>query len=109
MPRTYTLHQAAPLLNLGRNTLAHRLRAAGVLGKDNLPAGRYRGQTRLMQVATGTYWHPACGWTHYGCTQFTDAGLDHIARQLDIPLARLPHPGSRAPSTQPQPARSAHG
>ncbi|MYL22513.1 hypothetical protein GLV89_01680 [Halomonas alkaliantarctica] len=101
--RTYTLNQAAPLLNLGRNTLASLLREAGVLGADNLPAGAYRGNTRLMLVATGTYWHPICGWTHYGRTEFTDAGLDHIAAKLGISLARLPDTGSQA---QPQYARS---
>lgn len=105
--RTYTLDQAAPLLNLGRNTLARRLREAGVLGSDNLPAGPYRGRVNLVVVATGTYWHPICGWTHYGRTEFTDAGLDHIARKLGIDLARLPHAGSRRPQQQPQPARSA--
>lgn len=101
--RTYSLDQAAPLLNLGRNTLASRLRKAGVLGADNLPAGRYRGNARLMLVATGTYYHPICGWTHYGRTEFTDAGLDHIAAKLGIPLAQLPDTGSQA---QPQHARS---
>ncbi|MGM0985396.1 MAG: hypothetical protein ACQEXI_00200 [Pseudomonadota bacterium] len=104
--RTYTLDQAAPLLNLGRNTLARRLRDAGVLGPDNLPAGPYRGRVSLVIVATGTYWHPICGWTHYGRTEFTDAGLDHIAQKLGIDLARLPHPSSRRAQQAPQPARS---
>ncbi len=104
--RTYTLDQAAPLLNLGRNTLARRLREAGVLGPDNLPAGPYRGRVHLVVVATGTYWHPICGWTHYGRSEFTDAGLDHIATKLGIDLARLPHPGSRRVQPQPYPARS---
>lgn len=104
--RTYTLDQAAPLLNLGRNTLARLLREAGVLGADNLPAGPYRGRVNLVLVATGTYWHPICGWTHYGRSEFTDAGLDHIAAKLGISLARLPHPGSRHTPQQPQPARS---
>ncbi|MGJ7459346.1 hypothetical protein [Halomonas sp. RA08-2] len=109
---TYTLDQAAPLLNMGRNTLARRLREAGVLGEDNLPAGLYRGSRRggrvnLVIVATGTYWHPICGWTHYGRTEFTDAGLDHIAAKLGIPLASLPHPSSRLAKSHPQPARSA--
>ncbi|SFT96413.1 hypothetical protein [Halomonas saccharevitans] len=103
---TYPLDQAAPLLNLGRNTLARRLRDVGVLGPDNLPAGPYRGRVALVIVATGTYWHPICGWTHYGRTEFTDAGLDHIARKLGIDLARLPHPSSRRAQQAPQPARS---
>ncbi|SDJ89058.1 phage antirepressor KilAC domain-containing protein [Billgrantia gudaonensis] len=106
MSRTYTLDQAAALLNLGRNTLARRLREAGVLGADNLPAGPYRGRVNLVVVATGTYWHPICGWTHYGRTEFTDAGLDHIATKLGIDLARLPHPSSRR-AQQTQQARSA--
>jgi len=88
--QTYTLDQAAALLNIGRNTLAQRLREAGVLGADNLPVGRYRGNTRLVLVATGIYWHPICGWTHYGRSEFTDAGLDHIARRLVIDIAQLP-------------------
>lgn len=104
--RTYTLDQAAALLNLGRNTLAHRLRETGVLGTDNLPAGPYRGRVSLILVATGTYWHPICGWTHYGRTEFTDAGLDHIAAKLGIELARLPHPSSRQKAPQPHHARS---
>ncbi|EPC02490.1 hypothetical protein L861_09065 [Litchfieldella anticariensis FP35 = DSM 16096] len=88
--RTYTLDQAATLLNLGRNTLARRLRDAGVLGRDNLPTGRYRGRVKLVIVATGTYHHPIAGWTHYGRTEFTDAGLDHIARKLGIDIDHLP-------------------
>ncbi|MCC5882505.1 MAG: phage antirepressor KilAC domain-containing protein [Halomonas sp.] len=104
--RTYTLDQAAGLLNLGRNTLARRLREVGVLGADNLPAGPYRGRVHLVIVATGTYRHPIAGWTHYGRTEFTDAGLDHIAQKLGIELARLPHPSSRQAAPQPQHARS---
>src|SRR5690554_2466060 len=104
--RTYTLDQAASLLNIGRNTLARRLREAGVLGADNLPAGPYRGRVNLVVVATGTYWHPICGWTHYDRTEFTDAGLDHIAAKLGIDLARLPHPRGRQAATQPHHARS---
>lgn len=104
--RTYTLDQAAPLLNLGRNTLARRLRQAGILGRDNLPAGPYRGRVHLVIVATGTFWHPICGWTHYGRSEFTDAGLDHIARKLGITLAPLPHAGSQRTQQKPQPARS---
>ena len=98
--RTYTLDQAAPLLNLGRNTLARRLREAGVLGDDNLPVGRYRGNTRLVLVATGVYWHPICGWTHYGRTELTDAGLDHVADRLGIAIDYLPeHHARRAAAT----------
>ncbi|WP_141246948.1 hypothetical protein [Halomonas salipaludis] len=104
--RTYTLDQAAALLNQGRNTLARRLRQAGVLGTDNLPAGRYRGNTRLMVVATGTYWHPICGWTHYGRTEFTDSGLDHVADTLGLELAHLPPSTARQASPQPQHARN---
>ena len=100
--QTYTLDQAAALLNLGRNTLAQRLREAGVLGADNLPVGRYRGNTRLVLVATGTYWHPICGWTHYGRSEFTDAGLDHIARQLGIDIDHLPTHHARQAGPQPQ-------
>lgn len=101
--RTYTLDQAAALLNTGRNTLARQLRDADILGADNLPAGGYRGKTRLLVVATGTYWHPICGWTHYGRTEFTDAGLDHIATKLGISLARLPY---HREAHNPQHARS---
>lgn len=106
MPRTYRLDHAAALLNMGRNTLAHRLRAAGVLGRDNLPAGPYRnkrrGATRLMIVVTGTYHPPTCGWTHYGRTEFTDAGLDCIAQTLGIHIATLPAPTARQPTPPPQ-------
>lgn len=104
--RTYTLDQAAPLLNLGRNTLARRLRQAGVLGSDNLPAGPYRGKTQWLRVATGTYHHPISGWTHYGRTEFTDAGLDHIAAKLGIDLAHLPAHHARRVIPQAHEARS---
>ncbi|SDG27519.1 regulatory protein, Fis family [Onishia taeanensis] len=107
MQRSYSLDQAAGLLNIGRNTLARRLREAGVLGDDNLPMGRYRGNTRLVLVATGTYWHPICGWTHYGRTEFTDAGLDHIADRLGINIEHLPGHRPAQPAQQPQHARSA--
>ena len=104
--RTYPLNHAAALLNLGRNVLARRLREAGVLGADNLPTGPYRGRVELVIVATGTYRHPIAGWTHYGRTEFTDAGLDHIAAKLGIDLARLPHPSSRRAQQPQQYARS---
>jgi len=90
---TYTLDQAAALLNLGRNTLTRRLREAGVLGRDNLPAGPYRSNRRggqLLMVKTGVYRHPVTGWTHYGRTEITDAGLDHIADRLGIDIDHLP-------------------
>ena len=86
---TYTLDQAAALLNLGRNTLTRRLRDAGVLGRDNLPAGRYRGG-KYLAVKTGVFHHPVAGWTHYGRTEITDAGLDHIADRLGIAIDHLP-------------------
>lgn len=105
--RTYTLDQAAALLNIGRNTLTRRLRDAGVLGPDNLPAGRYRGNTQLMLVATGTYRHPVTGWTHYGRTEITDAGLDHIADRLGIDIDHLPRiHATRQNKNQQQYARS---
>nr|WP_300309248.1 hypothetical protein [Halomonas sp.] len=104
--RTYTLDQAATLLNLGRNTLVRRLREAKVLGPNNLPVGRYRGNTHLVMVATGIYWHPICGWTHYGRSEFTDAGLDHIAHKLGIDLARLPAHHAHRATPQPNHARS---
>lgn len=107
MQRTYSLDQAAGLLNIGRNTLARRLREAGVLGADNLPAGRYRGNTRLVLVATGTYWHPICGWTHYGRTELTDAGLDHVADRLGIAIDHLPKHHAHRAAQQPHHARSA--
>lgn len=104
--RTYTLDQDAALLNQGRNTLARRLRDTGVLGADNLPAGSYRGRVHLVIVATGTYWHPIAGWTHYGRTEFTDAGLDHIAQKLGIELAQLPPAAARPAQPQHHYARS---
>ncbi|WP_442489359.1 hypothetical protein [Halomonas litopenaei] len=105
--RTYTLEQAAPLLNLGRNTLARRLRQAGVLGPDNLPTGPYRGRVNLVIVATGTYWHPICGWTHYGRTELTDAGLDHVADRLGIAIDHLPTHHARRAGPQAHHAGSA--
>jgi len=102
---TYTLDQAAALLNLGRNTLARRLRDAGMLGRDNLPAGRYRG-SKWLRVKTGVYHHPITGWTHYGRTEITDAGLDHIACKLGIDIDHLP----RVPATrQATPQRATQG
>lgn len=105
--RTYTLDQAAPLLNLGRNTLARRMREAGILGPDNLPAGPYRGKTQWLWVATGTYHHPICGWTHYGRTELTDAGLDHVADKLGIAVDHLPRHHARRAAPQPHHAGSA--
>ena len=105
---TYTLDQAAALLNLGRNTLARRLRDAGVLGRDNLPAGRYRGNTRLVLVATGVYQHPVIGWTHYGRTEFTDAGLDHIADRLGIAIDHLPRVAATRQATPQRATQGAH-
>lgn len=100
--RTYTLDQAAPLLNMGRNTLASRMRDAGILGPDNLPTGTYRGKTQWLLVATGTYHHPVIGWTHYGRTELTDAGLDHVAQKLGVSIQHLPrnHQLRATPETQ---------
>lgn len=99
--RTYTLDQAAALLNIGRNTLTRRLRDAGVLGRDNLPAGRYR-SSKLFEVKTGVYRHPVSGWTHYGRTEITDAGLDHIADRLGIDIDHLPRIHATRQTTQSQ-------
>lgn len=108
--RTYTLDQAAALLNMGRNTLAQRMREAGFLGSDNLPTGPYRGKTQWLLVATGTYHHPICGWTHYGRTELTDAGLDLVARKLGVDIEHLPQDNHLQAGPLAQEARSiTHG
>jgi hypothetical protein len=79
----YTLDEAAALLNIGRNTLARRLRAAQVLDKANLPAPRYRASP-YMCVRRGGFDHPVHGRVEYGRVLFTPAGIRHIERRLDI-------------------------
>ncbi|MCC5811346.1 MAG: phage antirepressor KilAC domain-containing protein [Ectothiorhodospiraceae bacterium] len=82
--QTHSLSAAAALLNIGRNTLARRLREEGVLGPDNLPVGRHRGDGRFV-VRTRQYNHPITGWTAYGRTELTRKGLAYVARLLDQP------------------------
>lgn len=79
----YSLKKAAALLGMGRNTLARTLRDEGILGEDNLPAGRYLGGPYLT-VKTTTYHHPVLGYTHGGKTLITERGLDWIAKRLGV-------------------------
>lgn len=79
----YTFDQSAALLNMGRNTLIRRLREEGMLGKDNLPAGRWRGHG-AFRVITRTYTHPVLGYRHYGRTVITPKGLDAVRRKLGM-------------------------
>lgn len=78
----YTFDQAAALLNMGRNTLIRRLREKGMLGKDNLPAGRWRGHG-AFRVITRTYTHPVLGYRHYGKTLITKVGFAEIRRHFE--------------------------
>ena len=88
----YTFDQAAALLNMGRNTLIRRLREEGMLGKDNLPTGRWRGRG-VFRVITRMYQHPVAGYSHYGRTVITANGLNTVSQKLG--LAQLPPNGDR--------------
>jgi hypothetical protein len=84
--KTYSVDAAAALLNMGRNTLLRRLRELGLLGADNLPAGRERGGPHF-RVVPRMFRHPVNGWTHYGRTEITAQGLSYIAKRLGAPTA----------------------
>lgn len=97
--RTYSFDAAAGLLGLGRNTLIRRLRELGLIGQDNLPAGRERGGPHF-RVIQRMYHHPVRGWTPYGRTEITRRGLHYIAEQLGLGVAHPPensrHPQNHA-------------
>ena len=81
---TYTLDEAAARLNIGRNTLARRLRReARMLDAQNLPAPQFRGSTS-MRVRVGGYDHPTRGRCEYHRVLFTPEGLRRIAAALDL-------------------------
>lgn len=83
-PSTYTLDQAAARLNIGRNTLARRLRdEARMLDRQNLPTPRYRG-SRYMRVRVTGYDHPVRGRCESHRVLFTDQGLRHVAHALHL-------------------------
>lgn len=80
----YTLDQASAALNIGRNTLARRLRDdAHMLDKNNRPTSRYRGSP-YMRVEHKSFHHPDKGRVPYTRVLFTRRGLRHIARVLDL-------------------------
>lgn len=81
---TYTLDEAAARLNIGRNTLARRLRNdARMLDACNLPTPRYRGSP-YMRVRVSGYNHPALGRQEYHRVLFTRQGLRRIASALKL-------------------------
>lgn len=82
---TYSLKEAAQLLNMGRNTLARQMKDQGILGPDNLPTGRHLGGPHLVVKTTG-YYHPILGYTHHGSTQVTEQGLDWLADRLGVAI-----------------------
>lgn len=99
---THSLSEAAAKLNVGRNTMTRQLRELGVLDRNNLPAGRYRGDPRFV-VRPKRFNHPVTGPTDYGRTDVTDAGVQLISRLLRThwengekpaePLPPTPKPG----------------
>lgn len=93
--KTYSFDAAAALLNTGRNTLISRLRELGLIGQDNLPAGRERGGPHF-RVRQRVFRHPTNGWTHYGRTEITERGMGYIALRLGAPFSfqpeEFPHP-----------------
>lgn len=97
--RTYSFDAAAALLDVGRNTLIRRLRELGLIGPDNLPAGRERGGPHF-RVAQGVYHHPVRGWTPYGRTEITRRGLLYIAKRLGVGVIHPPEDSSRHPQNR---------
>ncbi len=103
MPHTYSLDAAAARLNLGRNTLIRRLRELGVLDAEALPAGTHR-NSQYFRVRCRMYRHPVLGWTPYGRTELTDAGLRYVAQLLAAHLNQ-PRGANQAPSDSTAAAR----
>lgn len=83
--QTYTLEQAAKILNQGRNTFTRQLKDLGLLGADNLPAGKFMNRGWFV-VQPCSYHHPVVGLRHYGRTHITPNGLEYIARQLGVSI-----------------------
>jgi hypothetical protein len=100
--RTYSLSETAAKLDIGRNTMTRHLRELGVLDRQNLPAGRYREDPRLV-VRKRRYTHPVTGLTEYGRTEVTEDGVRFISQILSThwehgaapanPLPPTPKPG----------------
>lgn len=84
----YTFDQAAGLLNIGRNTLIRQLRDQGMLCRQNLPTGRWRG-SGVFAVQMSFYRHPTLGQRPYGRTKITTRGLDVIAYKLGARPVRM--------------------
>ncbi len=102
-----SLHQAAQRLGLTRPELIKRMKAAGLLDSNTLPAAPVR--DRLYLRAKETSWHhPELGMQYSHSTKVRPAGVAWLADKLGIP-PRLPAGGPGPPRgwlTSPGPANT---
>ena len=76
---TYTLNAVAKIIGTGRITLMGRMRADGILTRDNLPMQRHL-ETGRFEVKVGAPWTKPDGSTHVSrSTRVTAKGLAWLA------------------------------
>ncbi|PRB80504.1 phage antirepressor KilAC domain-containing protein [Pseudomonas sp. MYb185] len=84
-----SLAQAARYFGISRQDLIQRMRNAGLLDSENLPASPVRDRCYL-QIKQGQWYHPVCGMQYSQSTRVTQAGLNWLASKLDLELPPVP-------------------
>ena len=81
-PDTYTISTAAKLIGIGPRKLFCILRAANVIGKNNLPRQRYI-DSGHMKIEHKTYTPEGTGITkHYGQPLVTATGINWLKQTI---------------------------
>lgn len=75
------------MLNLGPNKLFRALRQRGVLDQNNLPYRKYSDQG-LFTTELKAFEHEAVGQRLYAVTHVTPKGIEWLAREFHVQIAR---------------------
>ena len=90
---SFSINEAAKLLNTGQNKLFLLLREDKILNNSNLPYQTYIDQG-FFKVSERTFPHPICGPRHYGKTFVTDKGIEWLKHRyqgkFNQPIKILP-------------------
>lgn len=85
MARNLTAQQAAQRLGISRNRLFADMRAADLIGTDNLPRHPVRDRLHLMSHE-GRWYHPEHGMQHSRSLRISSDSISWLAGQLNIDL-----------------------
>jgi phage antirepressor YoqD-like protein len=84
-----SLEQTAKHLGTTRPKLIKLMRANGLLNDRNLPAHPHRDR-EYLRVKDGSWYHQELGMQYSQSTRVKQAGIQWLAKILDLPLPAIP-------------------